>query len=358
MAEKPAAEKTEQPTPRKIRKAREEGQVPQSIEVTAVSSLIVLVAGLALTAPSLLQWIMNLVKQGFSANNQVFASSETFLAYFGERFIGAIWVTSPILGGLVLAAIAANVGVAGPNISSKAVGFKLSSINPISGFGKLFNTKSLVKLMVTIVKLIFISVIVWSYLHDKLDALLALRWAWSMQIIVAMSKLILGLLIRVCMGLIIVAIADLIYQKYKYIEDLKMTRQEVKEEHKSSEGSPQVKSKIRQIQYQIALKRITSEVPKASVVLVNPTHYAVALQYDSKTMESPILVAKGVDHMAEKIREIATANGIPVIRRPQLTRSIYASIEPGETIPQELYMAVAEVLALIYRLKQQRTASL
>lgn len=358
MAEKPAAERTEQPTPRRIRKAREEGQVPQSAEISSVASLIILVAGLALMAPALLQWVTNSLRQGFSADNEVFASPDSFVGFFSEQFAGAIWITSPILAALVIAGIIAGIGVSGPNFSAKAVQFKLDAINPIAGFGKLFNTKSLVKLLVTIAKLVFISIIAWVYLHDKLQSLIALRWGWSMEILTAMSKLILGLMIRVCVGLVIIAVADLIYQKYKYIEDLKMTRQQVKEEHKDTEGSPQVKGRIRKIQYQMALKRVAQEVPKASVVLVNPTHYAVAIKYDAKTMDSPILLAKGVDHMAEKIREIATSNGIPIIRRPQLTRNIYASIEAGQPIPQELYMAVAEVLALIYRLKQQRTASL
>ena len=133
-----------------------------------------------------------------------------------------------------------------------------------------------------------------------------------------------------------------------------MTRQEVKDDHKETEGSPEVKRRIRSIQFQAAFKRMLQEVPKATVVLVNPTHYAVAIRYDSKTMEAPILVAKGADHMAEKIREVARAYGVPIISKPELTRTIYATVEPGKQIPEDLYVAIAQVLAMIYRLRNKK----
>jgi flagellar biosynthetic protein FlhB len=172
--------------------------------------------------------------------------------------------------------------------------------------------------------------------------------------IATISKMILGLLIRIGIALLIIGIADVIYQKRKYIHDLKMTRQEVKQDHRDTEGAPELKRRIRTVQFQMALKRTLQEVPKATVVLVNPTHFAVALRYDSKTMDAPVMVAKGADHLAEKIREIARAYGVPIIRKPELARTIYSTVEPGNPIPENLYTAVAQVLALIYRLRHKK----
>ena len=357
MPEKPATEKTEQPTPKKLRKAKEEGQVPQSQELASVISIVILVAAIALLAPNLMRWITLLIKEGMSCNNQVFADSGTFMKFINEKIMNVILLISPILAALIVGSVISGMAVSGPNFATKAVKLDLKAINPVAGFQKLFNAKSAVKLIASILKLFFVGLIVWFYLHDKLANLAALRWAWSAEIMTGIAELILGLMIRVCVALIIIGIADTIYQKWKHIQDLKMTRQEVKEERKDTEGSPQVKARIRKIQYQTVMKRMLQEVPKANVVLVNPTHFAVALRYDTKTMESPILVAKGADYMAEKIREIARAYGVPIIRRPELARAIYSSLQPGDAIPQKLYIAVAEVLALIYRLRQRKLAA-
>ncbi|MFA5783507.1 MAG: flagellar biosynthesis protein FlhB [Phycisphaerae bacterium] len=354
MPEKSAADKTEQPTPRRIRKAREKGQVPQSEEFSSVVTLAVLLGSLVFVAPKLLAWSTSEMADGFSLHQGVFADSQSFMNFLNAKFINIIIVISPVLAAITAASIAASVFVSGPNFSGKALEFKLNSINPVSGFGKLFNVKSLVKLILSIFKLAFIGAVIWFYLHGKIDELAALRWAWSTQIIVTISKLILGMMIRICLALLVIGLADLAWQKWKYIEDLKMSKQEVKDERKETEGAPEIKGRIRRMQYEIALKRVAQEVPKASVVLVNPTHFAVAIRYDAKTMDSPVLVAKGADFMAEKIREIARAYGIPILRRPELTRTIYKALQPGQTIPQELYVAVAEILALIYRLKRNR----
>jgi flagellar biosynthetic protein FlhB len=152
----------------------------------------------------------------------------------------------------------------------------------------------------------------------------------------------------------VLAAADVLYQKWKYIEELKMTRQEIKQEHRDTEGAPEVKIKIRKIQIQMTMKRMLQEVPKAKVILVNPTHVAVALKYDPPEMDAPIVLAKGADHLAEKIMEIARAHGVPILRRPELARTIYSTVEIGEPIPQNLYIAVAEVLAMLHRLRHRR----
>jgi flagellar biosynthetic protein FlhB len=205
--------------------------------------------------------------------------------------------------------------------------------------------------------LVFLSVIVWMYLRDKLEALAALRWAWSTQIMAAIAKLLFGLTIRICIAVLAIGIADAVYQKWHYIQDLKMTRQEVKQERKDIEGSPEVKARIRRIQVEISLRRLRQEVPKANVILVNPTHVAVALRYEPKTMDAPILLAKGADHLAERIVSIGRSYGVPILRRPEVARTIYATVRPGQAIPESLYVAVAEVLAMLYRLRQKKASA-
>jgi flagellar biosynthetic protein FlhB len=356
MAEQTATERTEQPTPRKLGKARQKGHVPQSQELSSVATLVILIAMIAIMGPHLLQWCEIQMKQGFSCEHGVCADPSTFLSFLCKKTLDSILLIIPILAALCIGAVLAGIAVSGLNFSTGALELKFSQLNPVEGFKKLINGRSMVRLLISIAKLLFVSLIVWFYLQNKFDTLAGLRWAWSGQILTIISKLILGLLIRIGIALLIIGLADVLYQKWKYIEDLKMTRQEVKQDHKDTEGSPEVKRRVRTIQFRMALKRTLQEVPKATIVLVNPTHVAVALRYDAKTMEAPVMVAKGADLMAEKIREIARAYGVPVIQRPELARTIYATVEPGKPIPQDLYVAVAQVLAMIYRLRQKKTA--
>jgi len=349
-----AAERTEQPTHKKLSKARGKGQVPQSQELTSVVTLLVLVAMITLLAPNLMQWFMLQIRQGMSCENGIFADSGGFLDFVNRKTVDMALVICPILAALAAGSFIAGVAISGLNYSPGAIELKLDQLNPITGLKKLVNARSLVKLLLSVLKLLFISLIVWFYLRSRFDMLATLRWAWSVQILVVIAKIILGLMIRIGIGLLVMGIADAYYQKWKYIQDLKMTKQEVKEEMKDTIGSPEVKSRIRKLQFQAVLKRMLQEVPKANVVLVNPTHVAVALRYDAETMESPVLVAKGADHLAEKIREIARAYGVPIIRRPELARTIYSTVKLGTPIPETLYVAIAEVLAMIYRLRRRK----
>jgi len=354
MAENPASEKTEQPTPKKLEKARTKGQVPQSQELTSIVTILVLLAAVALLSPNLMRWMQAEIREGMSCRSSVFADTQTFLDFVREKTVGVLVIMMPILVALAVGSVAACVSVGGLNFAPEAIEFKFSQLNPVSGFGKLVNGRSLVKLLTSILKLVLVALVAWYYLWSKLPAMAALRWAWSDQLLAAMGQIILGLMIRIGLALLVVGLADVFYQKWKYKHDLMMTRQEVKQERKESEGSPEVKGRIRRIQFETAAKRMLQEVPKASVVLVNPTHVAVALRYEAKTMDAPVMLAKGADQIAERIREIARAYGVPIVSRPELARTIYATVEPGHPIPEDLYVAVAEVLAMIYRLRRKK----
>ena len=347
------AERTEKPTYRKLQKARFRGHVPQSQELTSVVTLLILIVMIALLGPNLLQWFIMQIREGISCENSIFADPRTFLKFADSKIIEFLLTISPILAALFIGAIFAGILVSGWNFAPAALRFKFNQLNPVTGFTKLISTRSLVALLLSILKLLFVSVIVLFYLKSRLELLATLRWAWSSQILVVIARIIMGLLIRVGIALFIIAIIDVIYQKWKYINDLKMTRQEVKQDRRDTEGSPEVKGRIRRLQIEMSMRRMLQEVPKASVVLVNPTHVAVALRYDAKTMDAPIMVAKGADLMAEKIRDIARAYGVPVVQRPELARTIYATVKLGNPIPQSLYVAVAEILALIYRLRHK-----
>ena len=355
MPDQPAAEKTEQPTPRRLSKAKQKGQVPQSQELASVATLCALVFTLALLAPNLFDWFIVKVKLGLTGQPDIFTDSKTFIHFINARIVDSIIIISPILIALSVASIISGIAVSGFNFAPGALELKWSAINPMAGLKRLISARSFMHLGISIVKLFFVSVIIWLYIRSRLDTFAALRWAWSMQIVVSIAWLIFGLCIRVFIALLVVGLADTYYQKWKYIQDLKMTRQEVKEERKDYEGSPEVKNRIRKIQFQMSIRRFLQEVPKADVILVNPTHVAVALRYEAKEMEAPVLLAKGADYLAVKITTIGRAYGIPIVRRPELARTIYFTVQPGNPIPETLYIAVAEVLAMIYRLRQRKS---
>jgi flagellar biosynthesis protein FlhB len=354
MASKPAGERTEHPTPKRLQKSRSEGKVAQSQELPSALTLLALILILWLMGPNLLEWFSAEVRGGLACQRGVFSDPDSFIHFINTKIIDSAVMTLPILLGLTAAGVAGCVAVGGFNYAPKSLKPNLGALNPMKGLGNLFSGRSMVALIISLLKLAVVIIIAYIFLRDQLTTLANLRWGWSRQIFATISQLVFGIWIRIGIAILIIAVADVIYQKWKYINDLKMTLQEVKQERKEDEGSPEIKRRIRLLQYEMAAKRMLQEVPKANLILVNPTHVAVALKYDPKTMDSPMLVAKGADNMCEKIKEIGRAYGVPIIHRPELARNIYANVEPGQAIPEALYVAVAEVLAMIYRLRHRR----
>ncbi len=328
--------------------------MPQSQELATAITLIVLLLTLTLLAPGLFRWCRLKVETGLTAHSGAFTDPQTFVRFLNGGIIDTILVTLPVLAALMAAGILGSVVVSGWSFSPGALQFKWNAINPAAVIGNAMNPRSLARFLVSVAKLCFVSLIVWLYLRDKLETMAVLRWAWSTQIMAEIARIIFGLCLRVAIAVLIIGLADALYQKWQYIQELKMTRQEVRQERKDIEGSPEVKARIRRIQVEMSLRRLRQEVPKASVILVNPTHVAVALRYEPKTMDAPILLAKGADHIAERIVSIGRAYGVPIVRRPEVARAIYATVKPGRTIPEALYVAVAEVLAMLLRLRQRK----
>jgi flagellar biosynthesis protein FlhB len=354
MPEGAAAERTEQPTAKRLGEAKNKGNVPQVGELVSIVTLIGLMVAIAASSGQLAGWATTLTREGMSCRTQIFSNSDSFINFMNTKIIDSMMVSMPIYAALVGCAVLITIAIIGPNFSPGALELNFNAISPSAGLPQLFNTRAMVALLVSILKLILISIIAVVYLKDQIDVLMKLRWAWSSQIITTTAGILFGVTVRICIALLVLAIAETIYQKWQYIENLKMTKQEVKQEYKDIEGSPETKGRIRKIQLQMSMKRMLQEVPKAKVVLVNPTHFAVAIQYDSATMDAPMVVAKGADQMALKIMEVARAYGVPIVRRPELARTIFATVQIDEPIPQNLYVAVAEIMAMLHRLRKRR----
>ncbi len=346
--------KTEQPTGKRLSKARDRGSVPTSREMLSGVSLIVLMVITIPMGPKVVQWAMSEIKQGFSCDYSNMASPRAFLSFTNEKIVSALMIMAPFFIALMIAGVAANIAISGQNFSLQTLKWNFKLINPSSGLKQLVSPASLVKLGISVAKIIFIGLIVYIYLRDKIELLATFQWISSSQLLTAISELILGVLKRLCIGLLILGFIDLLYQKWKYIDKLKMTKQEVKDERKDADTPPEVKRRLRQKQFEFAMRRMLQDVPKANVVLVNPRHVAVALQYDADTVPAPVVIAKGADHVCEKIKEVARAYGVPIIRRPALARNLFATVDIGQVIPDSLFVAVAEILALIYRLRHSR----
>jgi flagellar biosynthetic protein FlhB len=349
-----AAERTEKPTQRRINKAHEAGQFPSSQELISAVSLISLMAVTYFMGPSFVAWALQQIREGFSCDYTLVTTPEAFNKLINEKALSTAAIVAPFLLALTVSGIAANIAISGFHFAGKGLEINLNMINPANGLKSLFSPTALVKLAFSVLKIIFISLIVYFYLRKKLTYLATFQYIWAADFLRTLSMLILGVVFRLCIGLLIIGFLDLIYQKWKYTKGLMMTKQEVKEETKDSESPQEVQKKIRQKQFEFAMRRMMQEVPKANVVIVNPTHVAVALRYDSTTMPAPVVVAKGTESTCEKIKEIARAYGVPIIRRPAIAREIYAKVDLGGLIPGDLFVAVAEILALVYRLKNRR----
>ena len=355
MAEESDLEKTEEPTGRRIEQAREQGQVPHSRELGTFLVLIVAGATFWMMGGWFMQRSLVIFKKGFTVEAQVMREPELMLPRLAEISSDALIVFSPLLGLLILAAILPPFFLNAWVFSPKALAPDLNRLNPLTGFGRMFSWSSLMELGKAILKASLVGgvavLLIWRE-RDEIFGLLAEPLETGLAHaghLVSFSFLIL------VATLILVVAADVPFQLWQYFDKLKMTKEEVKQEMKEMMGDPHVKGRIRSLQMQAARKRMMSAVPKANVVVTNPTHYAVALAYQSG-MGAPKVVAKGVGAVALKIREIANEHAVPIMEAPPLARALYKHTDLDAEIPSALYNAVAEVLAYIYQLANWRQA--
>lgn len=355
MAEnKDGQEKTEEPTSKRKEESRRDGEVPRSKELTTAALLIA--SGFALLTFG--EWMAGKALELFAFNFDLtrfdVTSHDAMFTHFSSSVWRALWVTMPFLIVLFLVGAISQIVIGGWNFTGKALVPKFSKMNPISGIKRIFSKNSLVELAKSVAKIALVVsvsyIIIWG-----LRAEFAGLGAMPLESAIAKgSYLIIWSFVAISTSLIVVVLIDVPWQLHQHNEKLKMTLQEVKDEYKNTEGKPEVKSRIRRMQMEMAQRRMMSDVPQADVIITNPTHYAVALKYDESGNAAPTVLAKGSDHLAAKIREIADHYQIPVLQLPPLTRAIYYSTEIGDEIPQALYMAVAQVLAYVFQMKQHK----
>lgn len=351
------AEKSEQPTAKKLEDARKEGQVAKSQEVATAFSLLSLFVILRVVYALMGSTFTNIFPRVY---NDIPNVARTYDGQLPIAYITSI-INKAMLTLLLLCAPFFIVGFAVAFISdyvqvgykptSKPLQPKLSKLNPVSGLKKIFSTRKLFELAKSIVKLLIMGIVIYSFFSKRNDYLFLLYDMPLTQAIGLMGNLIIDLGFRVAIAYMIIALADFIYQKRKFTKDMMMTKQEVKDEFKNSEGSPEVKSAQKRKMMEASRRRMMQAVPQADVVITNPTHYAVAVKYDAEEAEAPIVVAKGADFVAQRIKELARESGVEIVENKPLARMLYANVEVGELVPPELYKAVAEVLAYVYHLK-------
>lgn len=355
MAESDGQDKTEDPTGKKLDDSREKGQVAKSQEL---NSLAMFGTGMIIVftfKEHVADNIYNLTKYIFSSIDTLTISSG-MLQMFAMKAMGFYIITlAPLFGSLIVMALVSGYGQVGFKITPKALAPKFSNINPISGMKKkFFSTEPLVELFKSLVKLFIIGGFTYWVLEDAVIQALGLIDYSIVEILSFMLETSFTLIWKVTLVYAVIAAADFAYQKFKHKNDMKMTKQEVKEEMKQMEGDPFLKGQIKGKQMAMARSRMMAEVPKADVVITNPTHFAVALKYDIGGQGAPKVIAKGIDRVAQKIKEIAKENGIPLHEDVPLARALYKTCEIGDEIPDKLFKAVAQVLAYIYQLKNKK----
>ncbi len=346
-----AHDKTEEPTQKKLDDARKKGQLARSKELSTALVLIVSAVMFLLIGGIVAEDIFVMTRRMFTlSRDETYDISHMFSAS-GEALMSVAWPVLVYMIVSMLAGIYGSVALGGYNFSWESAAPKANKINPVNGFKRMLGPNAMVELLKAIAKFFVIGAIaIGALFYFKSEALHLDREMYPLNLFHAMSMLEWAFLF-LTLGMIPIALIDVPYQMYKHNKELKMTKQEVKDEHKNAEGDPQVKGRIRRLQFQAAANRMMQDVPDADVVVTNPTHYSVAIKYEEDGNRAPVVVAKGQDELAMHIRKIATAHDVPLIPSPMLTRAIFYSTEVNEEVPNKLFMAVAQVLAYVYQLR-------
>jgi len=347
-------EKTEEPTPRRLEKAKEDGQTARSKELATMSVLLAGAGGLLMFGGSLGATLESIMRDAFVIERAAIYDTRHMSVQLILSAKAAAFALSPILIMLLVAAIAGSIGIGGLLFSAKAIAPKGSRMNPIKGLGRMFSMRSLIELVKAIAKVGLVLAVAVLILNLRTENLLAIA---EEPVVPAMAHVVWTLgwsFFFLSCATVIIAMIDVPFQIYDHQKKLRMTKQEVKDEYKDTEGKPEVKGKIRQLQREMAQRRMMQDVPTADVVITNPTHYAVALKYNQDSMGAPVVVAKGADEIAFKIMEIAREHKVEILRTPPLTRAVYHNTDVGQEIPDGLYMAIAQVLAYVFQLRQFR----
>ncbi|TDX51915.1 flagellar biosynthesis protein FlhB [Orenia marismortui] len=350
----PSGEKTEQATPKKKEEAKEEGQVAKSKELNSAFTLLFSFLLLSFWFSYMIREIVTFTDKVLVNYFNMQLSIHNFHTLFIEVILFVLKLISPIMLTIAFVGVATSYSQIGFLYTPKALKPKLSKLNPLKGLKNMFSKRTLVELLKSILKIIIVVSISYASIKKVAGKFTLLTTSSLRNSINLIGDTAYSLAMKISAVFIVLGIVDLFYQKWQHNEDLKMTKQEVKEERKQSEGSPEVKSKRRQKQQEMAMSRMMQDIPDASVVITNPTHIAVAIKFNMDEMEVPVVVAKGQDELAQRIKEVARENDVEIVEEKPLARALYKVVDIGEDIPFELYQAVAEILAYVYQIDQER----
>ncbi|HEY1723723.1 MAG TPA: flagellar biosynthesis protein FlhB [Magnetospirillaceae bacterium] len=344
--------KTEQPTGRRLSRAHDEGEVLQSQEVKTAAMII---ASLALV------WVIAVPMMGklerilyallAQADSLRIGSVDAYTTFITNTFMSVAVIMAIPFAMFVAVALAASVMQTGFIFTTEKLGFNPERLNPLSGLGRMFSQQSLIDLVKNIIKLAVVGGVALIFVYPKFKGIQSVPMMETQGILAFLHSLVIRLMMAIAVMITIIAAGDWFYQRYAYMKKLRMTKQEVKDEQKQTEGDPMVKARLRSLRMQRARQRMMASVPKADVVITNPTHFACALKYEQGSMTAPILVAKGQDFVAQRIRQIANENNVPIVENAPLARALYATVDIDKEIPPQHYKAVAEVISYVFRLK-------
>lgn len=350
MAEGSDQEKTEPASPRRLEQAREEGDVPRSRELATCTVLLAAGMGLWITGDKLVREINRMLASGMAFDRSEVFDFNLLLMRIAADLVDVLIAFAPVALLVVIVALASPLLIGGWLFSGKALAPNFGRMNPLKGLSNMISARAGVELVKAILKAILVGTVSWLVVSSQVESMLQLSVEPLNIGSAHLADLLFTGFITIVASLVVIALIDAPYQMWHYANKLKMTREELKQEAKDSDGNPQIKGKIRQLQREMARKRMMSEIPTADVVVTNPTHYAVALKYAEGKMGAPKVVAKGADDVAAKIREIAAEHNVPLLEAPPLARALYTHTELGDQIPEGLYTAVAEVLAYVFQL--------
>lgn len=347
-------EKTEQPTAKKLREAKQQGQIPRSRELNSMSVMVIGASGLLIMGSFMISSLTEMMTRGFSLSRNDVLDTQSIFSRFEEAVWAALSGITPFLVLMALVAILTPLMLGGWAFSTEQIAFKPDRLNPVSGLKRIFSAKGLMELIKALAKFLLVSLIAISFMWSQSEEFLNLGRESFLQGLTHAAWLFGYSFLVMSLSLVLIAAIDVPFQLWDHSNKLKMTLQEVRDEMKETEGRPEVKSKVRALQQEMAQRRMMEDVPTADVIITNPTHYAVALRYDPENMAVPVIVAMGKDLIALKIREVASEAGVEIFEAPPLARALFAHGRLGQEIPAQMYYAVAQVLAFVFQLHQAR----
>jgi len=352
MAESDSGEKTEQPTAKKLTDARKKGQIARSKDLGTMFVLVGGACAMLLMGNWLTLALSQVMKRLFSISRQEAMDPHALLNVISSTVTAVIWPILWIFFIIILAAFVGNTMLGGMSFSGEAMSPKASRLSPLAGFKRMFGTQAWVELLKSVMKFFVVFIVAFLLLSGLFEQIIGLSLETVPNNFAHAVSLLLWMFLVLALSIGIIAAIDAPYQVWNHTRQLKMTKQEIKDEHKNTEGNPEIKGRIKRTQYEMSQRRQMAEVPNADVVITNPTHFSVALKYDAAVGGAPVLIAKGIDEMALHIRTIAKEHHVEIVASPALARSIYYTAEIDQDIPEELFAAVAQVLAFIYQLNE------